>query len=975
MIDVLLSLPARLAAHLASREQHSAWSERLHLPLVQSYFFGSDPAGRKLGSGGGTVNLLHAAWKAAAPKAHPSALTAWIERTPRLVLHAGGESRRLPAYAGLGKAFMPLPPLPGIPSPRHDLMLCDAQLPRYTEALAVAGEHARVLVTSGDVWLDFEAGDLPAVKSDIVGLGMRVPPEVAQHFGVFFIARGHRERGPAEHEISFFLQKPSPDEIRRHAVTHDFFVDTGMWLLSAAAVRYLFRLCGWDDRRGFVTPDRLSGYLDLYTEVGGGLGRKAKLSPRLRAAGAGELRTSVVPLESARFEHFGSSRQLFEALDRLQAGRFAAPRHYFLSSSADSFTAASAKPVWVDASHAAAHASTRLDGWNLVSGLPAKHAVVALAEEHCLDVIPVAPDRFVVRPYRLDDTLRGTPERGATICGQPSAAWLKARGMTAPAGTDVFQLPLYPLLSAKEITQTVVDWFFAPAGGVPGTAPFKAGETISAAAIADRTDHSVAFAARTAGQLERLRKQLFAAAVPAPALFGTDFQALSTLLEKDPGLRKRLRSEGETLTAHAPDAVAEARLRMLLARVRRGADAARETASAFARLRTAVVAAVGLERVAPHHALKEDQIVWARSAVRLDLAGGWTDTPPYCFEYGGSVINVAVTLNGQPPIQVFVRRIREPEIRIRSIDLGVEQTLRTRAELGTFADPRSGFSLPKAALALAGFVPDHHRGPSTGSLRQHLKALGGGLEMSLLCAVPKGSGLGTSSILGATLLGALNRSLALGWDRVDLYHRVLAMEQLLTTGGGWQDQAGAIFPGVKLVQTEPGFAQRPTVRYLPNRPLREVFASGRFLLYYTGLTRYAKGILQEIVHRMLLGERTTVLTLREIHANARRLQHALQEADMAAVTHAIRRSWILNRRLDPGTNTPEVQGILDLLAPADLAAAKLLGAGGGGYLLLCANDDASSQRIRRTLEDSPPNARARFVEAAVSENSFEVTMS
>jgi hypothetical protein len=78
-------------------------------------------------------------------------------------------------------------------------------------------------------------------------------------------------------------------------------------------------------------------------------------------------------------------------------------------------------------------------------------------------------------------------------------------------------------------------------------------------------------------------------------------------------------------------------------------------------------------------AVKEDQIVWARSPVRFDLAGGWTDTPPYTNRRGGQVVNLAVNLNGQPPIQVFVRRTREPFIRIHSIDLGVTETI-TRAE-------------------------------------------------------------------------------------------------------------------------------------------------------------------------------------------------------------------------------------------------------------------------------------------------------
>ena len=40
------------------------------------------------------------------------------------------------------------------------------------------------------------------------------------------------------------------------------------------------------------------------------------------------------------------------------------------------------------------------------------------------------------------------------------------------------------------------------------------------------------------------------------------------------------------------------------------------------------------------------------------------------------------------------------------------------------------------------------------SLEEQLREFGGGIEISLLAAVPKGSGLGTSSILAATLPGS-----------------------------------------------------------------------------------------------------------------------------------------------------------------------------------------------------------------------------
>ena len=78
------------------------------------------------------------------------------------------------------------------------------------------------------------------------------------------------------------------------------------------------------------------------------------------------------------------------------------------------------------------------------------------------------------------------------------------------------------------------------------------------------------------------------------------------------------------------------------------------------------------------------------------------------------------------------------------------------------------------------------------------------------------SGLGTSSILAATVLAALSDLCGLGWDRNTLFSRTLALEQMLTTGGGWQDQAGAIFRGLKFIETVPGLSQKPTLRWLPD---------------------------------------------------------------------------------------------------------------------------------------------------------------
>jgi len=414
--------------------------------------------------------------------------------------------------------------------------------------------------------------------------------------------------------------------------------------------------------------------------------------------------------------------------------------------------------------------------------------------------------------------------------------------------------------------------------------------------------------------------------------------------------------------------------RSTVTRIRRAQGWQDDEAHAFEGLRELIVNEAQLAPALPRRIIQDDQIIWGRSPVRLDLAGGWSDTPPYCLAHGGKVLNLAVNINGQPPVQVFAKLSERPEIVLRSIDLGTEQRVSTFDELATYQQPSAAFSLPKAALALAGFLPRFHQTREFATLEKQLEAFGGGIEISLLAAAPKGSGLGTSSILAATLLGVLSELCGLGWDRQVLFSRTLALEQMLTTGGGWQDQAGGIYRGIKLIETNPGLDQKPTLRWLPEHVMAGEESRSRVLLYYTGITRLAKNILQDIVRGMFLNSRRHLDIVDEIAAHAETTFHAIQTSDWDALCECVRRSWDLNRRLDSGTNPPAVQAILGAVEP-HLAGAKLLGAGGGGYLLMFARSADAAHRIRTTLTARPPNAKARFVDIAISDVGLQITRS
>jgi galactokinase/mevalonate kinase-like predicted kinase len=964
-VQHLISLPPRMAESFESLTGHKR----------PQWYACSDPPGTQLGSGGGTAHLLNQAWR---ETSDGQSFSGWLHASPKLIVHGSGASRRLPAYAAQGKPLMPIPVFRWAHGQRLDQTLLDLQLPAYRRILAHAPDSAVALVTSGDVLLRFGT-ELPSFpKVDVLGFGMWVTPEAAKDFGVFFTPRDRPQ------ELAFFLQKPAPARIRELGANYIYLIDTGMWLLSERAVNVLLARCGLDLRNGQATRE-IPAFYELYGQFGSALGQ----SPVSKDPLVAELTCAVLPLPRPEFYHFGTSRQMIESVSALQnlelderkLGLAGAKRHpdQYLQNSWFRYPLRLEENhhLWVE--NSSVPASWKLACDHVLTGVPENDWDLQLGPGVCLDFVPLQDGRHCLRFYNIDDTFRGAlDDRNTQWLGAAAADWFAARGLDLAdigmkGSDDIFSVPLFPVVAAKDLAPRFVEWLVsrAPAQCQAFASQWRKGARLAATQIPLEVDLRRLDAQRVVNRNACLR----------PMLQNSRWSVFYNLdLESTAELYAR---SGEPLpeTDSNRDAEIEPmrqiRARMFRAAVLRNRGASgweEQEASAFARLREMIVEDAGLEPVDPHCTVQEDQIVWARSPVRLDLAGGWTDTPPYCLEHGGKVVNLAVNLNGQPPIQVFARLSPKPELVMRSIDLGAEERICTYEELESFAEPGSEFAVAKAAFALAGFLPRFCAAKPARSLQAQLQEFGGGIELSLLCAVPKGSGLGTSSILAASVLATLSNLCGLNWDQNILFSRTLALEQLLTTGGGWQDQAGGIYRGVKLVETAPGLKQKPRLRWLPDYLFGQTAANEAVLLYYTGLTRLAKNILYDIVRGVFLNSPAHLSTIEDIGANAEVAFNAIQCLDFEGLAESIRVSWELNQRLDDGTNPPAMQSIMRSIDDY-LAAAKLLGAGGGGYLLMLAKDPTAARKIREILTSNPPNPRARFVEFELSAAGLQLTRS
>jgi galactokinase/mevalonate kinase-like predicted kinase len=200
-------------------------------------------------------------------------------------------------------------------------------------------------------------------------------------------------------------------------------------------------------------------------------------------------------------------------------------------------------------------------------------------------------------------------------------------------------------------------------------------------------------------------------------------------------------------------------------------------------------------------------------------------------------------------------------------------------------------------------------------------------------------------------------------DDQALSEAVMQLEQRMTTGGGWQDQAGGIFPGAKLLITGPGLRQRIRVQPV-------VWSESRQAEF---CERMAKNLLRQVVARYLARETATIQVLHSIKTLAVEMAYAMAEGEWKHLGKLLDRHWQLNQVLDPHTNNAPITAILDRARPW-IHGAKLAGAGGGGFLLLMAQDTEAVAALRAGL-NREAGQKSAFVPYRIAQEGLHIQTS
>ncbi|MBD3319928.1 MAG: hypothetical protein GF350_02415 [Chitinivibrionales bacterium] len=934
-----------------------------------------DPDSGRVGSGGGTLLALCQVLQdySAGPSGD------FFSNCRILIIHAGGESRRLPCYIPEGKIFAPVPVATSSIVPP---VVLDLQLSLFLRYPWKSGE---VVVISGDAIIDCDTAFIPDDRGGICGFAKSASLEQATNHGVFGFDAN-------KENVVDFYQKASVDLLKREALlegTDQCALDIGIVSMGPAVAEAFVDFAG--QKAG--APEtvlkqvrnaglRFDLYVEIMTACLAGISfedfvKKTAQQTSLNKKTLRALYKTFHPYvlrgiltKNTTFLHFGtlaeyprSSLELynkgivpFYTQENEEVQPVCTPELVLFNSIDFQVPVARRKTIFAESVRECALSG--MEGGNVISGLCQWNTGIVIPEGICIDRRRTGKNGDITLVYSVKDTFKPRDNPAEIVfCGMHMDRWLKIHGLDAgdiwnnTSGYDLFDARLFfagaPVRFIAGYWQRPFDEEWAD--------EFRSAQRLSIREINDSTDVYERETARVAARKELLCRRLYQG-IGWRNICATDFK----IIARDKKLRKKLAAAAKKtddvllrpyrsalLSAVAP----EYRLPRVIISFGTG------------------IAETGSAKLRP--SVKHDQIVWARCPVRLDLAGGWSDTPPYTLRHGGQVTNCAVNLNGQPPIQVFCRRMDSYEIRIHSIDLGVTETITAFSKLVDYRDPSSPFGLPRAALVLLGLTP---RKSGSQSLAACLKKLGCGIEITLLCAVPKGSGLGTSSILGATILAALHRFFGLTYSHEELFLQVLQMEQMLTTGGGWQDQIGGVAGGAKYIECKPGLKPDPVIHRLDPWLFTCPQTHGCFTLFYTGITRLAKNILQEVVAQVNSNHQSYLFTLNYVRELAVMAREALGLRSLSGISEILNKSWQSNLLIHQGTTNRAVNRLLRAASPY-CRGAKLLGAGGGGYALFASENTAQAESLREMLCNTFENEKARIVDFSLNEDGLQVTVS
>ena len=923
------------------------------LPAETHYAVLPDPDGKRVGSGGATLNVLKYIRE-------QEGKADCFKGKHILVIHSGGDSKRVPQYSACGKLFAPVPHQ--LPDGRRSTLFDEF-------IIGMSGVPSRIqdgmLVLSGDVLLLFNPLQIDFTGNGAACISFKEPAEIGKNHGVFL--------GNDKGYVSEFLHKQSVEQLTKKGAVNDrgnVNIDTGSIIFSSEVLDSLFELVstdGQNDEDKFVAlvneQTRLSFYADFlyplaedstldnyYKETPeGGFTDELKVARTQVWNAISKYSLKLLSLSPAEFIHFGTTKELLALVtEKVEQYKFLGWENVVKSTVFNSENISTNNSYIQRETEIGAGSyiedSYIMNGTKIGKGCIVSTATldgVTVPDNTVIHTLKQSDNSFVCRAYGVYDNPKDMLEKDGKFMGITIREFMEKNGLTADDLWDndeehyLWTAKLFTPHRNRERSVKYAINLCELVGGKGDVALFRRHERVSLcdsfnnANVTEILPWAAKLEDKIAGQdiLDSIDNF-----VPVAVLNGTDLNSR---------IIRNLCDEAET-----SDFSRKVRIYYYLSKLSHTRSEEFED-KAFGTIGNTVFdSCKSLIKAKKDLKISVDNVE-IKLPVRVNFGGGWSDTPPYCNEHGGTVLNAAIKLKGQLPIVVNVHRIDKPVIALASTDSGAYKEYNCTAEIQACNDPFDSFALHKAALIAFGLIPREENI----ELSEILAKIGGGFYLSTqVLGIPRGSGLGTSSILAGASIKALYEFFGMNYTDDELYSTVLVMEQLMSTGGGWQDQVGGLTNGIKLITTKPGMVQNIKCKTLDIEPDALEELQQRFALIYTGQRRLARNLLHEVVGKYIGARPESIDALTKIQKSAALMRYELEKGDIDAFAELMDKHWELSKQLDKGCTNTCIDQIF--MSVDDLLAGKMIcGAGGGGFLQVIMKKGVTHEQLRKRLLD------------------------
>jgi D-glycero-alpha-D-manno-heptose-7-phosphate kinase len=300
-------------------------------------------------------------------------------------------------------------------------------------------------------------------------------------------------------------------------------------------------------------------------------------------------------------------------------------------------------------------------------------------------------------------------------------------------------------------------------------------------------------------------------------------------------------------------------------------------------------------------------IIRSKAPLRIGLAGGGTDVSPYSDIYGGAILNATIDLYAYASLEPL--ESGKIEFCIDGTDKCI--ILNSVKELELV----EGFELFIGVYNRV--IKQFNLNPLSFRLTSYIEA-------------PQGSGLGTSSTIVVSLLGAFVEWLNLPLGKYDIAHLAYEIERVdLNMSGGKQDQYAATFGGINYIEF---MGDKVIVNPLQLKTKILYELEFNLLLYFTATQRMSAAIIDEQVKNVKEKNEKSVDAMHNLKEQAHQMKDSLLKGELNKIGEILHFGWQNKKQMAHSISNTLIDDIYTAALKSGANGGKISGAGGGGFM-------------------------------------------